>query len=282
MAVRKCLTPLAELPTKAVRFGQLFLYEGKMTLVKEIVYHPAYGERGLGDLYLPEDVSERTPVALTIHGGGWSALNKYSFSGVAEFLCGLGFAVYNIQYRLSTIAPWPACGDDCLEAADFLLNADVPEFRPFDRRRVFVVGASAGGHLALMTGLRLPPERVSGIVSISGIGDPGEDMKLSYGRYPQLFGRVPTEADLERISPAFYLSKQSPPILCTHSLFDTVVPIESAKKFVAAAEKTGTPVETYYYDRRNDGHCIWIPGSDPHKLYRDIEERIEDFIRKAV
>ena len=88
-----------------------------MRMVNNLVYQSAWGERGLGDLYLPDTLSERTPAALTIHGGGWSAMEKSSFAGVAEFLCSLGYAVYNIQYRLSTISHWPACGDDCLEAA---------------------------------------------------------------------------------------------------------------------------------------------------------------------
>lgn len=250
-----------------------------MRMVNNLVYQSAWGERGLGDLYLPDTLSERTPAALTIHGGGWSAMEKSSFAGVAEFLCSLGYAVYNIQYRLSTISYWPACGDDCLEAAGFFLNADVPELAGFDRRRILVVGASAGGHLALMTGLRLPAERVSGIVSISGIGDPKEDWKIAPERYRLLFGHEPSESDFAAISPANFLTKQSPPILCTHALYDTVVPIESAKVFVSAVEKNGTRIETYYYNRGNDGHCIWIPGSVPHKLHRDIEERIESFLR---
>ena len=52
-----------------------------MNIKKNVVYQPAYGVRGLGDLYLPDNLSERTPAALTIHGGGWSTMEKYQEIG---------------------------------------------------------------------------------------------------------------------------------------------------------------------------------------------------------
>lgn len=91
-----------------------------MRIINSISYCPPLGFRGLGDLYLPDNVTPETRAVLTIHGGGWSAQEKSTFSGVAIWLCSeLNMAVYNINYRLSSIAPWPACGDDCLEAGRF-------------------------------------------------------------------------------------------------------------------------------------------------------------------
>ena len=250
-----------------------------MNVISDLAYNKSHGEYGLGDLYLPERVTGKTPLALAIHGGGWRSMDKYSFSGVAEFLCGLGFAVYNINYRLTGEAPWPACGDDCLEAARFLLSADHPEFAGTDRGKIFVVGASAGGHLALMTGLRLPAGQVSGIVSISGIAKFEPCMKLHPDRYHALFGTgepIPEEMFVSA-SPIEFLNRNNPPILLTHAIYDTLVPIDSATEFEDAARERGGRIESYYYNRRNKGHCIWIKGSDPHKLHPDIEERIERF-----
>ena len=97
-----------------------------MRMIPDISYCSEAGDRGRGDLYLPERVSTDTPVALTIHGGGWASMDRTSFAGVAEFLCGLGFAAFNINYRLLDRGPWPLCGDDCLRAADFVLNGTFP------------------------------------------------------------------------------------------------------------------------------------------------------------
>ena len=146
-----------------------------LQLISDIAYRPAAGERGVGDLYLPV-AAERAPLALSIHGGGWCCQDKSSFAGVAEFLCGLGFAVFNINYRLLSAGPWPLCGDDCLSAAEFLLRGDSPELNRVDRSRLLVVGGSAGGHLAACLGVFEDPvetvsSKVNCVVDIHGVHD---------------------------------------------------------------------------------------------------------------
>ena len=58
-----------------------------MKVIDHISYRKENGFRGLGDLYLPDTVTPETGAALLIHGGGWSALDKSSFAGVALWLC---------------------------------------------------------------------------------------------------------------------------------------------------------------------------------------------------
>lgn len=247
-------------------------------VVKDIVYNAEAKDRGTGDLYLPKDVSESTPVALCIHGGGWSGMNRSGTAGIAEFLCENGFAVLNINYRLTGSGPWPLCGDDCMKAGDFLLNSpEIEKIAKMNRSKVLIIGASAGGHLALMTGLRLPAERVSGIVSISGIADLEPDRAANPGRYVPFFGENPSEELLKNASPMSYIRAEQPPILLTHTIYDRVVPFASAKNFFDASRAVGANIQWYVYDRRNDGHCIWIPGSSPHRLYPDIEDEILKF-----
>lgn len=251
-----------------------------MTIIPNVVYNPAYSERGLGDLCLPENPSPRTPIAISIHGGGWSAMDKSSFAGVANFLCTMGFATFNTHYRLCGTAPWPACADDCLEAAQFVLNAGHDTLKNLDRRRITIIGASAGGHLALITGLRLPPECVAAIVSISGVADPTPDAAAHPERYRGLLGHEYHQDELLAVSPIPLLRPDSPRMLLTHTPHDSVVPIASATNFIAAAQKLGLTVDSYFYERANDGHCIWLPDSNPHQLYPDIENAIATFIQK--
>jgi len=249
-----------------------------MKIIRDIRYSPkSVGGSRLGDLYLPETAA--AGAALAIHGGGWSALNRRSFAGGAEFLCrDLGLVTFNIEYRLVGETPWPACGDDCLEAANYFLKELLPQYFSGKPPRILVVGGSAGGQLALVTGLRLPADEVSGIVSISGIDALEPDFKLRPDRYRGLFGAEPTEELIAEASPMTYLTPDSPPILCTHTRYDEVVPFASAEEFLRRAkEEKGVTVQSYFYDRRNDGHCIWIPGSDPHRLYPDIEDAISRF-----
>ena len=59
------------------------------TVIRDIPYAPDNGDFGLGDLYLPTasavQSAEPPPVVLTIHGGGWTSLNRASLAGIAEF-----------------------------------------------------------------------------------------------------------------------------------------------------------------------------------------------------
>ena len=247
----------------------------------ELCYHPAAGERGLGDLYLPKQ-PDNAPVALTIHGGGWSAQDKSSFCGVAEFIASLGWAVFNINYRLTSIVPWPACGDDCLAAAKFLLDGKEPEFAGLDRRKLLICGGSAGGHLALMTGLRLPPERVAGIISISGIDELTSDYALHTARYCPFFGSGVTEEKKAQANPIHYLRPDSPPVLLTQWDDDQVVPVECARRFRDRGRALGCRVDYYEYSTVDEGHGIWIPNSMPHRLYPHLEKELARFIKSVL
>ncbi len=255
-----------------------------MRVIENINYADLPDTAGKCDLYLPE-VSSGFPVLL-IHGGGWSGGNKEGISGIAEYLCqNHALPVLNINYRLSGNAPWPACGDDCLEAAKFLLQSERDEFKGMDRSRIFSIGVSSGGHLALMTGMKLDPQKVAGIVSISGIADPKPDYLENAIRYQKLFRceDVP-DSDLELMSPLPLLSADTPPILCTHAFDDNVVPLQSVKNFLEASKRYNVSLETYFYKQAETGrsHRIWIPGVDsPRRLYPDLEERISEFIKRC-
>ncbi len=265
------------LPSKTVYYSSVSDFWHEATLSFPAGYDPGTGLcRG-----------RKTLKALIIHGGGWNHLDRSSFDGVADFLNEEGMVVLNIEYRLASANVWPACGDDCLAAADYLLHNGLEELSLLRDDPILIVGASAGGHLALMTGLRLPRENVLGIVSISGIADPAPDYEAHPGRYEQLFGAADTARDA---FPVAHLSERMPPILLTHYVRDRVVPVKSATRFAHAAmeirsraeDPSGIDVESYLYEfgRENQGHGIWIPGSEPHRLYPDIEERIRGFVRR--
>ena len=252
-----------------------------MLTVENLVYSQTSGEYGIGDLLLPEVCSEVTPLALVIHGGGWNSMDKSRMTGIAAFLCEkLQFAVFNVNYRLADRYKWPACGDDCLLAARFLLEGEIPHLTGVRRKKILVVGASSGGHLALMTGLRLPGKCAGGIISISGIDSVREDYAFAPGRYQTLWGHVPSETELDAVDPVTYLTPDAPPILCTHDKLDNVVPCESAEHFVSEAVKAGADCSAYYHRREESGksHRIFMPGTT--NLYPDIEEHIAYWIKK--
>ena len=243
---------------------------------------------GVGDVHVPEKVSETTPCVLLIHGGGWGAMKRQDVVGIAEFLRrDLGCVVYNVDYRLASKEnPWPACGEDCVKAAKFMFSDEFAKACGVRPRQIWVTGGSAGGHLALWTGLTLPSEKIAGIVSISGIADPLPDAKCNPGRYRALFGGAdPTDELYDSMNPLKLIRPNGPKVLCTHATGDKVVSIESAKSFAAAYRAAGNEIEFYEYPNDAEygltGHCIWRPGSDPHRLIAALERTIGDFILPA-
>ena len=90
---------------------------------------------------------------LHLHGGGW-ILGKPEMNDLANEALAkhLGLAVVSVDYRLAPEHPYPAGPDDCEAAAKWLLDHGPSEF---GADRMFIGGESAGGHLTLVTALRV-------------------------------------------------------------------------------------------------------------------------------
>lgn len=256
-----------------------------MKIISDIPYAPDHGMRGLGDLFLPDD-PEGAPSALVIHGGGWNAMEKKSLTPVAVLMAECGYAAFNVNYRLIDHAPWPACGDDCIAAAEFLLDAKHATMAPLDTSRILVIGASAGGHLSLWTGLCLSADKVRAIVSIAGPGD----LVLSSRRgtlqaefWERFLRDKVTEERLRRASPVTCVKEKAPPLLCVHSTNDALVCPEQSDLMLRAYEKVGADATLASFDGAGTDHGIWEEGSDlvdtdKRILVSEVKEALRDFL----
>jgi acetyl esterase/lipase len=206
----------------------------------DVVYTTIGGWNGKMDLYLPSH-NGLSPLLINIHGGGWNKGVKESQSGFNTFFKA-GFAVANIEYRLSGQATAPAAVEDARCALIYLiknakqLNIDV--------NRIVVMGGSSGGHLALMAGLLGNDHRfdnnctgvdnikVAAIIDKYGITDVWD---WAYG--PNLTSKSATqwlgskakdEAFAKSVSPISYVNKNSPPVFIVHGDADPTVPYQES------------------------------------------------------
>lgn len=109
----------------------------------------AYGEDPVWnvlDVYRPKESEGRLPVIVNVHGGGWVYGDKelYQFYGMS--LAQRGFAVVNFTYRLAPEHKYPAPLEDINRVVEWMYQHQ--EEYGLDMAHVFMVGDSAGGHLA--------------------------------------------------------------------------------------------------------------------------------------
>ncbi|NGZ74697.1 alpha/beta hydrolase [Saccharibacillus alkalitolerans] len=118
----------------------------------DMPYHHESAAQKL-DIYLPRQRRSEgaAPVIVSIHGGAFKEGDKAD-SQVYPVLKSLerGYAVVSINYRLSGEAKFPAQIHDVKTAIRWVKsNADK---YGFDKKKIAVWGASAGGHLAALAG----------------------------------------------------------------------------------------------------------------------------------
>lgn len=206
------------------------------------------------DIYAPRDTSIRAPTLVYIHGGGWVAGSKeQSLMALLPYLMN-GWTVANVEYRLARVARAPAAVEDCRCALRWLLAR--ADRYGIDTTKVVVTGHSAGGHLALTTGM-LPVSagldrecagsgeiHVAAIVNWFGITDVGDllDGPNTKGYAVTWVGSRRDRMEIAKwLSPLTYVRKDLPPIISIHGDADPVVPYDHAVRLHRALDAAGVP-----------------------------------------
>lgn len=249
-------------------------------VVPNIGYAPSLGEKGYGDLYLPPQ-SKNPRLILLIHGGGWNSMNRHRIQHVAEFFASLGYAVFNTSYRLTSEAPYPACEDDCLAAANFLLSGAHPSLERVDTSQLVVAGLSAGGHLALVTGLRLPRSQVAAILNFAGITDlNAPEVEGLVKRANLAHQSSDPQASLAQGSPTEIATGRAlPPLLVTHCQQDKVVNVEQAYRIIRRWNESKATVLAYLYEgSEKRGHNFWRDDSPIPHLIPELQTQAASFL----
>lgn len=234
---------------------KLVEYPEGFTAQLNVIYTKVKDWEGKMDIYLPSKGNEPTPVVINIHGGGWNKGVKESQTGFNTFFK-IGFAVANIEYRLTGQATAPAAVEDTRCALIYLiknakqLNIDV--------NKIVIMGGSAGGHLALMGGLLgndhkfdgncpgVENIKVAAIINKYGVTDvwywsngPG----ITSNSATRWLGEKANDKKFAMsVSPVSYVNKNSPATFIVHGDADPTVPYQQSvdlhKKLLDAGVKT--------------------------------------------
>src|SRR5437870_1386812 len=191
----------------------------KVRTVANVTYIRANGWEGKLDVYAQRTPpnSPASPVVIFIHGGGWVQGTKEGsiLQGVLPYVA-MGYSVVNVEYRLGNVSLAPAAVEDCRCALRWVV-AHATDYK-FDTDRIVIAGESAGGHLALTTGMlkradgfdRMCQEesdpKVAAIVNFFGITDlpdmlDGPNKKPFPERWPytvQWIGNQPNRVEIAK------------------------------------------------------------------------------------
>lgn len=132
----------------AIRIASQTEPEG-LTKILDIPYIDDGEKAHLLDIYYPEGTTEKLPVIIDIHGGGWMYGYKEINKNFCLKLAEKGFLVASINYRLAGDVLFDDQIRDIFAALKWL-SENLKNY-PADLENVFLAGDSAGGHFACVT-----------------------------------------------------------------------------------------------------------------------------------
>ena len=269
---------------------------GDYDIVPNVTYSIANNTELKLDLYLPKNRTVLKPALILFHGGGWVDGQKERNVFYLLPYLSMGWAVINVEYRLARNSPAPAAVEDCRCALRWV-TYHAKEYS-LDSSKFVLTGTSAGGHLALITGMlpahsifdrqcptdpstrwkegAEPPLKVAAIVNWFGITDVAELIDGPNAKHYAMewFGSMSNRAELAKeVSPINYVRAGLPPIITIHGDEDDVAPYSQAVRLHAALDKANVPNQLVIIKGRKHG------GFDRQELVNSYAA-IREFLRK--
>lgn len=215
------------------------------------------------DIYLPAGRSSAsTKVMVLIHGGAWAQGDKADFNAYVDTLRRRlpGYAIFNINYRLATGTAFffPTQENDVKSALEWIYSKRA-EYRISDN--FVLLGASAGGHLALLQAYKYSaPVRIRAVVDFFG----PTQLTDMYNNPPnplipailsQVIGGTPaTHASMyQQSSPMNFISAQCPPTIILHGGTDIVVAPSQSVMLNNQLQASGVPRQYVFYPTEGHG-----------------------------
>lgn len=195
-----------------------------------------------GELYLPK--TRCIGVVCLLHGGFWTMpYSLEQFYEIADELSDLGYCVWNIEYRRigEKNRKWTDTFDDVINGINEITNIKNTH-KQIDSNAIFVVGHSAGGHLAIWLNSQRLKINVQKFIGLSPI----LDLEIAYygnsgnGAVEKLLDGKPDKFPERYLygSPINLPTKNSPELII-HGKLDKDVPIKWSEMYYDKMKLTG-------------------------------------------
>lgn len=274
------------------------LFPKETVIYQNISYAKDTVKRHRMDIYVPPGAKGSLPLIVFIHGGAWMLNDKYADMGymknTVHGFIDSGYIMASIDYRYSTDAPFPAQIQDCNQAVEYLYQ-HASEYK-IDKRKIAVIGFSAGGHLASLMALsnnnrvkefypggKMGSFKIKCALDFYGpadlimiSSDPDTSVNNSQSPVSLLLGAMAVERpDLaKRASPVTYIDKNDPPFLIVQGEKDQSVPNTQSKMLSSSLMLAGVKNE-----------LIIVPNAPHYGVMfdtPDIRERVFNFLNQQL
>lgn len=221
--------------------------------VEMITYKARDGLKVSGYVTLPNNIKKPFPTIVMPHGGPW-VRDTYDYDRWAQMLANHGYAVFQPNYRGSTLLGksfWLA-GDkkwghemqnDIDDGMKVLVKSGIA-----DPDKLAIFGWSYGGYAAFVAATR-ENNKYNCVVSGAGVSDLTQ---IRGGLNGSRFLRQFQKPTIEGVSPINMVDKVAVPMLVIHGDYDSTVPVEHSRRFVAGLQKG--EVDYQYIEIEDMGH----------------------------
>jgi len=238
---------------------------------RNIPYQSGSGfERSL-DLYLPTE--RNAPVLIFVHGGGWDTGDKDLRAGsldvygnIGRYYATLGVVTAVINYRLQPKSTWREQAEDVAFSVAWV-RENIAQHGG-DPKRIFIMGHSAGAHLAahaaLNQGLQatagVPAGTITGLIAVSGaaldlLDEPTyktEDPRY----YEKRFGPQSNRVEWAAASPITHADETDPPVLVMAATGESKGLQRQAQKFFETLQGIG--VKSHFLKIKGESHARMV------------------------
>jgi acetyl esterase/lipase len=213
----------------------------------------------------PQPGHENGSAVIVFPGGAYMGLASIlEGREVGDWFAAHGFTAFVLRYRLGKKYLLPVPLIDARRSVQ-LVRARANDYHVLPNR-IVVIGFSAGGHLAALSGTQFIPgkpdaddrsdpsdpiARVSSRPDFLVLGYPWigaispDTAHLTYCKLVDVMDRC--EELLKAYSPALFVTKDTPPTFIYHTTTDVTVPVEQALSFYEALLKSDVPVEMHIF-----------------------------------
>ncbi len=220
------------------------------TVQKDILYTEPARLPQTFDLYKSINQRGPSPALIFVHGGSWKhgskELNK-RWKTVFEEIVKEGYSAISIDYTLYSTKDYSY--NDPVRDVETAINFVYKNAKKLgiDRSQIGLAGASAGGHLALLTGLKADIQpKLNYIIAWYPISDLTTMNQSPSSRSTEIVERFMNSTagqmadEYNRMSPIQYVKHAKIPIFIVHGTGDTLVPFSQSEEFARKNPKMVT------------------------------------------